>query len=371
MFSVLARASVLIAGLAFVFPLADAAAAEQAPLDLSKPFVLVQATDPDRLAAMLEQAAAAGYHVVCASSAPGSERILWHSGGLAAVLEKSSDPDSAHAYRVVRMLPSGLPRKRFHEVLDGPGAEGFRFVPAFAILKDSYGRLPRMQMQSQVWLLDRSPSETRRFTYRVELELGAKGMYKDIAEGEAAGYKVVAMLGLPGYLTLVMERDSAGVSAPASPTPQDRYLYLDTVFDKTLRDRVLKAAAEGYRVKDASRFSLRGGARSVLLEKAASPDAPYSYEFVDGKDVAAVESAMNEAGSRGYRLHPRSIALGLLMLEKAPGSSPAYDYRVLAPDSAAELESALATAAGDGYSIAGMEDLGMVVLEKAGTPAAR
>ena len=367
----LIRVSALVVCLLSVSPLARAFAAEQAPLDLSKPFLLIQTTDSDQLAAGLEQASAAGYHVVCASSAAGKERVLWHSGGLAVVLEKSSDPGAAHAYRVVRMPPGGLPPKRFHEVLDGPGAEGFRFVPALAIPKESFGRLPRIGMQSQVLLLERAPSETRRFTYRVGLELGAKAMCKHIAEGEEAGFKVAAMLALPGYLTLIMERDSADVSAPVSPVPQDRYLYLDTVSDGTLRDRVRKAAAEGYRVKDASRHSLRGGARSVLLEKVASLEAPYSYEFVDGQEAAAVDSAMNEAGSRGYRLHPRAMALGLLMLEKAPGAPTAYSYRLLTPDSAAELESGLAKAAGDGYSIAGMENPGTVVLEKPGAPAGR
>jgi hypothetical protein len=71
---------------------------------------------------------------------------------------------------------------------------------------------------------------------------------------------------------------------------------------------------------------------------------------------------------RGYRLHPRAIALGLLMLERAPGAPVAYGYRVLTPGSAAELESGLATAARDGYSIAGMDSPGMVILEKVGTP---
>ena len=105
-----------------------AAAASDATLDLSTPFVLLDGSDPNQLSRELEPASAAGHRVVSTSTVC-REVSFWGPSGRAVLLEKSEGAAAAHACMVVRMLPPQLPLKRWHEVLDGPGSRGFRFVP--------------------------------------------------------------------------------------------------------------------------------------------------------------------------------------------------------------------------------------------------
>jgi hypothetical protein len=100
------------------------------------------------------------------------------------------------------------------------------------------------------------------------------------------------------------------------------------------------------------------------MERSASPAAPYSYDFGAGADSTGMERALNDAGSRGYRLHPSTFALGLVLLEKAPSVSAICRYKVVAATSPADLGSRLAAATSEGYSVVGMEGPEMVVLEK-------
>ena len=156
------------------------------------------------------------------------EVSFWGPSGRAVLLEKSEEAAAAHAYMVVRMLPPHLPLKRWHEVLDGPGSRGFRFVPGYSTFTCRNFPLWEGGPTGMVWVLDKSP-DARRFEYRIGAPGSAKALYEEIDAGEKTGFEIAAMLPLDGMLILVMERELDKAAAPLAGMTDGRLIVLEKV----------------------------------------------------------------------------------------------------------------------------------------------
>jgi hypothetical protein len=154
--------------------------------------------------------------------------------------------------------------------------------------------------------------------------------------------------------------------------PDQRYLMLATVKTSTMQKELDEAAARGFRVVTGSPTSTNEWA--VLLERTATPAAPYRYKLLATTKIATMRKELNEAAAEGYRLLPRTMTSksGLLsvevvmLVEKAPDSDKRYEYRLYATTSEKKMRAEIEKAEAEGFTLAGMVSRGehMVIMER-------
>jgi hypothetical protein len=154
--------------------------------------------------------------------------------------------------------------------------------------------------------------------------------------------------------------------------PDQRYLLLATVKTSTMQKELDEAAAQGFRVVTGSPTSTSEWA--VLLERVATPAAPYTYRLLATTKIATMRKELNEAAAEGYRLLPRTmtskdsfLSMEVVMLvEKAPNSDARYEYRLYATTSEKKMRAEIEKAEGEGFTLAGMVSRGqhMVIMER-------
>ncbi len=181
------------------------------------------------------------------------------------------------------------------------------------------------------------------------------------------------------------ERKEAGKAEPAAEAkgdeekrgklkiePDQRYLLLATIKTSTMQKELDEAAAQGFRVVTGSPTSTSEWA--VLLERVATPAAPYRYKLLATTKIATMRKELNEAAAEGYRLLPRTmtskegfLSLEVVMLvEKAPDSDKRYEYRLYATTSEKKMRAEIEKAEAEGFTLAGMVSRGqhMVIMER-------
>jgi hypothetical protein len=153
-----------------------------------------------------------------------------------------------------------------------------------------------------------------------------------------------AALGVIVLATLPYQLPAQEVEVDASR----RYRMLRLSDATTVIKRVNDVAADGYRVRglvpDASGAADEGHAHLkrnagavVLLEKTGNPLDNYQYRQIVGGGKDSLEPRLNEAGSAGFRLMARDVALAwgvplefnVLWMEKEPGPVKQFEYRVI------------------------------------------
>jgi hypothetical protein len=154
--------------------------------------------------------------------------------------------------------------------------------------------------------------------------------------------------------------------------PDQRYLMLATVKTSTMQKELDEAAAQGFRVVTGSPTSTNEWA--VLLERVATPAAPYTYRLLATTKIATMRKELNEAAAEGYRLLPRTmtsksgfLSMEVVMLvEKAPNSDTRYEYRLYATTSEKKMRAEIEKAEAEGFTLAGMVSRGehMVIMER-------
>ena len=154
--------------------------------------------------------------------------------------------------------------------------------------------------------------------------------------------------------------------------PDQRYLMLATVKTSTMQKELNEAAAQGFRVVTGSPTSTNEWA--VLLERVATPAAPYRYRLLATTKISTMRKELNEAAAEGYRLLPRTMTSksGLLsievvmLVEKAPDSDKRYEYRLYATTSEKKMRAEIEKAEAEGFTLAGMVSRGehMVIMER-------
>ena len=154
--------------------------------------------------------------------------------------------------------------------------------------------------------------------------------------------------------------------------PGQRYLLLATIKTSTMQKELDEAAAQGFRVVTGSPTSMSEWA--VLLERVATPAAPYVYKLLATTKIATMRKELNEAAAEGYRLLPRTMTSKegflsvevVMLVEKAPDSDRRYEYRLYATTSEKKMRAEIEKAEAEGFTLAGMVSRGqhMVIMER-------
>jgi hypothetical protein len=154
--------------------------------------------------------------------------------------------------------------------------------------------------------------------------------------------------------------------------PDQRYLLLATMKTSTMQKELDAAAAQGFRVVTGSPTSTSEWA--VLLERVATPAAPYTYRLLATTKIATMRKELNEAAAEGYRLLPRTMTSKdsfltmevVMLVEKAPNSDARYEYRLYATTSEKKMRAEIEKAEAEGFTLAGMVSRGehMVIMER-------
>ena len=168
------------------------------------------------------------------------------------------------------------------------------------------------------------------------------------------------------------KRDGDEKRAKLKIEPGQRYLLLSTLKTSTMQKELDEAAAQGFRVVTGSPTATNEWA--VLLERVATPAAPYTYRLLATTKIATMRKELNEAAAEGYRLLPRTMTSksGLLsvevvmLVEKAPDSDKRYEYRLYATTSEKKMRAEIEKAEAEGFTLAGMVSRGehMVIMER-------
>ncbi len=131
--------------------------------------------------------------------------------------------------------------------------------------------------------------------------------------------------------------------------PSRRYRMLRLTDSATVIKRMNDVASDGYRVRGLvpdpgaaaqgawDNHLKKSAGAVVLLEKVGSPLENFQYKQIVGGGGNELEPRLNEAGSAGFRLLSRDVALAwavpaqfnVLWMEKDPGPAKHYEYRVI------------------------------------------
>jgi hypothetical protein len=272
-------------------------------------YLVLQIEDRSRMEARLRAAAMAGY------------RVLASAGRRSVVLERVDSNDS-FSY----VVPDDV-RAKDEAELDTWGSEGFRVVPA--TLGASLGKASA--------ILERRPDDAAPRDYRI-LEVSGD---EEILETAGRGFRLVGLT-TPGPTVVLLESVSSGVAA----LPE---YQLVREFDT---DDLNRAAREGKRLVACS-----DGEVLCVFEKTSDEPGEDRYEFLTATRISTLEEELNEAGARGYRLHPRSFGVldavlneSFAVMEK-PETSARFEYRILSAKRGADLGKMVTRAAQDGFRV--------------------
>lgn len=116
-------------------------------------------------------------------------------------------------------------------------------------------------------------------------------------------------------------------------------------------------AADGYRLVGCS-----DGERLCVLEKTTDPLYDDAYLFLGTAAISTLEKELNEAGLRGYRLHPAALGVegeGIAITEifaimEKTGSPSQFAYRTFSADLISRIQEEVALAARDGFQVVAM-----------------
>jgi hypothetical protein len=225
--------------------------------------------------------------------------------------------------------------------LNRAAAAGYRVVPGYAFKpmtpreRDPLYTGPGHSTES--WgsaaaVMERSQDATTAFEYRVL----ANGDRTEIEASLADGWVCVSH-GRNGRLT-VLEKATGQPIATAGEfagTTGGDVRRIDALRESTLQKKISEAAAAGYRVM---RSYFSEPPMLLSMEKSSDPSAPFEYALVSERGDAKLETALNDAAAKGFRLIPGQVSsfVGswgsdtLVVMERSPKAAPPpVTYRVV------------------------------------------
>jgi hypothetical protein len=320
----------------------------------------------------LEEAVAAGYRVQAGTLRSTEITIL---------LKKAAEPSDSLEYVLLDERRIRDLRKRLNEL----GAEGFRLLPTTVMQADLWSGEPILAVMEK--------SHTGTYEYIVQ-EDNLVSSSEEINEVANRGYNVVGAVNREDMMTpffAIFEK--AGVSRaqdsvkedevstqPRSKTAEGQKSGLDqrylTTWDSgtgSVRKKIDKAAAKGYRVVLASRVYYDYGEdhrkMAVILEKVAAPPDTYKYMLLADSGISTLEKELNEAASAGFRLVPCTVIskdhswMGdagteiVAVMENPPAPAGRYEYLLLSRHGTDSLPEGMAHALDLGYQVVAMVSL--------------
>lgn len=172
---------------------------------------------------------------------------------------------------------------------------------------------------------------------------------KELLETVAQGYRVIGLT-TPGQRVVLLEAPSPSAGSPAAAS---EYRLLSDFESPQLS----RQAAEGYLLRACS-----DGERLCVFEKTieAMPEDP--YVLLSTAQVSTLEKEMNEAGHRGYRLHPAALGIdsrgfavgGTFAVMEKTESVPGLDYRIVSGYRTSDIQKEVAIAAREGFDVLSM-----------------
>lgn len=319
---------------------------ESAPAQV---FKLVSGVDKDDVVAELNRAAVEGYRLVTVLP---RWRFLGTSG-LHCLLEKSDQggsPPFEYAVAQATFL-EGFERK-----INALARDGFRIAPRgghVRIVETAY--LLWTGYKPFTFMIRSGAPE--RYEYRlVWRATGPAQWLSAMRQSCEDGFDFAALYSQPGSLIALLEREIDGEARQrSSDCGPERFVVASKLRRSALRKRLVELASAGYRLVAAAPFGWKGGAGSILLEK-ADGDHFYAYRFPElkGKPRPDPGEVLSAAGAEGYRVHAQALAGGLLVMEKAPGAESAMIYRQITASSTSELLRDLVIAREQGFRIVGL-----------------
>jgi len=161
--------------------------------------------------------------------------------------------------------------------------------------------------------------------------------------------------------------------------PDQNYLVLSTKKIKTIEKEIEEVTAKGFRVlygAPTQQFDM-----ALLLQRVPeAAETPYSYKVMATVRNKTMEKEINEAGSQGYRLLPRTVIFKqgffvnelVMLMEREPKSRRGYVYRLITATKETKLHKKIEQSMAEGFAPVTMIIIGehIIVMEKetAATP---
>ncbi len=390
---------VLFGALLFV-GLAHRLTAQEIEIDPSRRYRMLRLSDSATVIERTNDVASDGYRVrglvphAGAAAQSNRNNHLKRTAGAVVLLEKVGSPLENFQYKQI----VGGGSNELEPRLNKAGGAGFRLMSRDVALAWA------VPLEFNVLWMEKEPGPTKRYEYRV-VEMGMKmllgaGMKPKywfetdaiqyvrpkLESYYAGGFRIVLVIA--GSIA-VMEKSLDDVAEPEAPlgaSPQKadhapRYRSLRYPKPQKLEEQLKKAATNGYRMVDldATPPPLEP---AVILEKTAHAAEIPAYAAVEGKGLAATEKLMSDAGSRGFRLLPRSVRFGgqewsiyqfppnektgiRAVLAKPAGVTATYEYRLLAHERPDALFSQMRKLVEEGYRLAGLLSAQFLIMERA------
>lgn len=154
-------------------------------------YKLLATTRTSTMQKEINETAAQGYRILVGAPTSGSEMAMF--------LSLDGTVKEPYQYKLLATTRTGTMQKELNETSD----QGFRLIPSTIIAKK--GLLGGVEI---VMLLERPPTVTRRFEYKLLATSRTSTLQKEVTEAKEAGYVIIGMVSRGEHM-VVMERDSA------------------------------------------------------------------------------------------------------------------------------------------------------------------
>lgn len=155
--------------------------------------------------------------------------------------------------------------------------------------------------------------------------------------------------------------------------PDQSYLVLSTKKIKTIEKELDEVATKGFRVlygAPTQQFDM-----ALLLKRVPeAAETPYSYKVMATVRNKTMEKEINEAGSQGYRLLPRTVIFKqgffvnelVMLMEREPKSRKSYVYKLITAGKETKLHKKIDESIAQGFAPVTMIIIGehIIVMEK-------
>ena len=190
------RGLALTLGFLFLLlPLALRAEKSKSKLDLTQQFLLLATRKTSTMQKELDEAAAAGYRVLCGAPTSGTE--------IALILESVATPPDTYEYLLLATSKTSTMQKE----LSVAASRGFRLLPLAMAAKQRMFGSPEI-----VVVLEKAPGTGGHYEYFLLATSKTSTMQKEMMEATEGGYQVVGMVSRDEHI-VILER-------PA-PVPDD------------------------------------------------------------------------------------------------------------------------------------------------------
>jgi hypothetical protein len=248
--------------------------------------------------------------------------------------------------------------------LNRAATAGYRIVPGYAFNPMTLAERDPLTSErthglwgSAAAVMEKKPDSTTAFEYRVL----ANGERTEIEAAMADGWVCVSH-GRNGMLTVLEKATGQPIATAgefAGSTSGD-VRRIDALRESTLQKKISEAAAAGYRVM---RSYFSEPPMLLSMEKSSDPSAPFEYVLVSERGDTKLETAMNDAAAKGFRLVPGQVSsfVGswgsdtLVVMERAPKAAPPpVRYQVVSAAKLSTFTAELDKARQDGGALVGI-----------------